>query len=207
MTSNPLSFAAPDDAEELARAELYGVLARLFQAPPDAALLQQFAVAVTEAPEAGGFLEAPWMALVGAMRQTTLAAAADEYDALFGGVGKPEVFLFGSYYLAGFVNEKPLAVLRTDLAGLGLQRPMHVTQTEDHVSAVFEVMRYLIAGEDIEVCNLEQQRRFFRAHVQTWVERLCDTVRAQPQARLYAAVADLAAAFMQVEAQGFDLIE
>ena len=89
-----LSFASADDAEELARAELYGLLARLWFAPPDAALLQQFRVAVTEAPEAGGFLEAPWQALVAAMRATTPQAAAAEFDALFGGVGKPEVFVF-----------------------------------------------------------------------------------------------------------------
>ena len=123
MTPNEiraLSFASADDAEELARAELYGLLARLWFAPPDAALLQQFRVAVTEAPEAGGFLEAPWQALVAAMRATTPQAAAAEFDALFGGVGKPEVFVYGSFYLAGFLNEKPLAALRGDLAALGL---------------------------------------------------------------------------------------
>lgn len=208
MSTVPVQWVrTDDDAEELARAELYGVLSRLFVAPPDADWLGQFRVAVTQAPEAGGFLEAPWSALVGAMRQTTPQAAADEYDALFGGVGKPEVFLFGSFYLTGFLNEKPLAQLRTDLAQLGLQRPETVSETEDHVSTVFEVMRYLIAGDDVEVCNLEQQRRFFRAHVQSWVEPMCDAVRAHPQARLYATIAELAAAFVQVESQAFDLME
>jgi TorA maturation chaperone TorD len=193
--------------EELARAELYGLLARLWVAPPDAALLQQFAVAVTEAPQPGGFLEAPWQALVAAMRAATPAAAAEEYDALFLGVGKPEVFLYGSFYLSGFLNEKPLAVLRDDLAAIGLARDEQRGETEDHIAALFEVMRWLIAGDDAAVCNLEQQRRFFRAHLQPWVEKLCDAVEAQPRARLSGPLAALTRAFMQVETQGFDLLE
>ena len=202
-----LSFATADDSEELARAELYGLLARLWMAAPDAALFEQFRVAVTQAPQEGAFLEAPWSALVASMRATTPAAAAQEYDALFLGVGKPEVFLYGSYYLSGFLNEKPLATLRDDLAELGLARDETRGETEDHIAAVFEVMRYLIAGDDVAVCNLERQRRFFRAHVQPWVEKLCDAVQAHPRARLYAALADLTRGFVQVETQGFDLLE
>ncbi len=205
--AQPLSFAAADDSEELARAELYGLLARLWLAPPDAALLAQFAVAVTEAPQPGGFLEAPWQALVAALRAASPRELAEEYDALFGGVGKPEVFLYGSYYLSGFLNEKPLAALRADLARLGLARDERRGETEDHVAGVFEVMRWLIAGDDAAVCNLEQQRRFFRAHVQPWIEKLCDAVEAQPRAQAYRTLAGLTRAFVQVETQGFDLLE
>lgn len=207
MSAQALAFAAPDDAEELARAEMYGVLSRLYLAAPDAELLRRFAVAVTEAPAEGGFLQGPWEALVAAMRATPVDAAADEYDALFQGIGKPEVFLYGSYYLAGFLNEKPLATLRADLAHLGLARDESRGESEDHAAYVFEVMRYLIAGEDAAVCNLEQQRRFFRSHVQPWMEALCDALAAHPQARLYRAVAELTRAFVQVETQGFDMIE
>ena len=202
-----LGFAAADDSEEIARAELYGLLARLWIAPPDAALLEQFAVAVTEAPQQGGYLEAPWQALVAAMRATGAEAAADEYDALFGGVGKPEVFLYGSYYLSGFLNEKPLAVLRGDLLALGLARDESRGETEDHIAYVCEVMRWLIAGDDAAVCNLEQQRRFFRAHLQPWVEKLADAVQAHPRALVWREVAAFTRAFMQVETQGFDLLE
>ncbi len=202
-----VSFAAPDDGEELARAELWGLLARLWIAPPDAALLRDFAVAVTEAPVPGGFLEAPWQALVAAMRATDPDAAAQEYDALFLGVGKPEVFLYGSYHLAGFLNERPLAALREHLAQLGLERDPARGETEDHIACVAEVMRWLIAGDAAAVCNLEQQRRFFRAQVQPWAETLCDAVDAQPRAVLYRAVAALTRAFVQVETQGFDLLE
>ena len=202
-----LNFAPADDSDELARAELYGLLARLWLAPPDEALLSQFRTAVTQAPEAGGFLETPWEALVAAMRATTVDDAKTEFDALFGGVGKPEVFVYGSYYLAGFLNEKPLATLRTDLAALGLTRDETSVETEDHLSYGLEVMRYLIAGDDVAVCNLEQQRRFFRSHLQPWVERLCETVALHPAARLWRAIAGMTAGFMQVEAQAFDMVE
>jgi TorA maturation chaperone TorD len=207
MTTAPLRFAPADDGEEGARAELYGLLAALWLAPPDAALLQQFATAVTQAPEAGAHLEEPWMHLVGAMRATTEQAAADEHEALFHGVGKPEVFAYGSYYLTGFLNEKPLAALRGDLQDLGLTRDAARIETEDHVSYVFEVMRFLIAGDDAAVCNLEQQRRFFRAHVQPWVPDLCSAVLAHPRAQSWRAVASFTAAFVDVEAQAFDLLE
>jgi len=195
------------EAEELQRAELYGLLARLWLEAPDEALMAEFRVAVTEAPQAGGFLQEPWQQLVGALRATTVDQARAEHDALFHGVGKPEVFAYGSYYLSGFLNEKPLAALRTDLAALGLDRDRDRLETEDHVSFVLEVMRYLIAGEDASLCNLEQQRRFFRAHVQTWLEALCDAVEAHPRAHTWRAVAAMTRAFVQVETQAFDMLE
>jgi TorA maturation chaperone TorD len=141
------------------------------------------------------------------MRGTSVDAAADEFDALFQGVGKPEIFVYASYYLSGFLNEKPLAQLREDLARLGLARDETRAETEDHVAVLFEVMRYLIAGDDVAVCNLEQQRRFFRAHLQPWVEPLADVVNAHPRPQVWRAVAALTRAFVQVEAQGFDLLE
>jgi TorA maturation chaperone TorD len=206
-STSPVRLAPAAGTEELARAELYGLLAQLWLAAPDEALMQQFKVAVTQAPEAGGHLEAPWQALVSAMRQTTAAAAAEEYDALFGGVGKPEIFLYGSYYLSGFLHEKPLAQLRGDLERLGLARDESRGETEDHVAYVFETMRYLIAGDDVAVCNLEQQRRFFRTHLQPWVAQMCDIVQAHPRADTWRAVAEMTRQFVAVEAQGFDLLE
>jgi TorA maturation chaperone TorD len=81
-------------------------------------------------------------------------------------------------------------------------------ETEDHIAFLFEVMRFLIAGDDVAVCNLEHQRRFFRGHVQPWVaSALTDAVSQHPRARLYAALAAFTRAFVQVETQGFDMIE
>lgn len=192
--------------EETARAEVYGLLAALFYAPPTDALLAQMHLAVTDAPHAGGFLEEPWRSFVGVARDCTPAEVASEYATLFGGVGKPEVYLFGSYYLSGFLNEKPLAKLRADVAALGLARDEAMSETEDHAAYLCEVMRYLIAGDDVEVANLTQQQLFFSKHLQPWFPRLCDAIAQHPQARFYRSLADFAQAFLSVEAQGFDLL-
>jgi TorA maturation chaperone TorD len=192
--------------EETARAEIYGLLAQLYYAPPTPELLAQLRVAATEAPVAGGFLEEPWRELVGAARRANDTAIASEFNALFGGVGKPEVYLFGSHYLSGFLNEKPLAALRTDLAALGLVRDETMPETEDHFAYLCEVMRYLIAGDDVAVANLTRQRDFFATHMQPWAPALCDAIGAHPKARFYAAVAGFTRAFLSVEAQGFDML-
>lgn len=192
--------------EETARAEIYGLLAELYYAAPSAELMAQLRVAVTEAPAAGGFLEEPWRVLVSAVRALDDQAVADEYDALFGGVGKPEIYLFGSHYLSGFLNEKPLAQLRGDLAALGLGRDERMPETEDHIAYLFEVMRYLIAGDDVAVANLSQQRQFFTTHLQPWVDAMGHAISAHPKARFYAALAAFTCAFASVETQGFDML-
>ena len=204
--SNEALLAQSALDEETARAEIYGVLAALYYAPPDQVLLEQLRVAATEAPAQGGFLEEPWRGLVAAARELDLVAIQSEYNALFGGVGKPEVYLFGSHYLSGFLNEKPLAQLRDALAGLGLARDEAMPETEDHIAYLCEVMRYLIAGDDVAVANLSRQREFFAAHVQPWVHPLCDAIVAHPRARFYAALAEFTRAFMSVEMQGFDML-
>jgi TorA maturation chaperone TorD len=206
-SASALHFSVPDDREEIARAEVYGLLASLFFAPPSADLYAQLRVAVTEAPAAGAFLETSWSELVASSRRLTPERVGDEYVALFGGVGKPEIFVYGSWFMAGTLNEKPLVDLRADLAALGLERPAGVLETEDHIASVCEVMRYLIAGDDLAVSNLAAQQRFFDAHLRPWVERLCDTIIAHPGADFYRAVAGFARDFFAVEAQGFDLLE
>ena len=192
--------------EETARAEIYGLLAQLYYAPPSPEVLAALRVAVTEAPAQGAFLEEPWRQVVGTARELSDRQVADEYDALFGGVGKPEVYLFGSHYMSGFLNEKPLARLRETLAALGLGRDEAMPETEDHIAYVCEVMRYLIAGDDVSVSNLTRQRDFFAAHLQPWVVALCDAITAHPKARFYARLADFTRAFTSVEAQGFDML-
>ena len=202
-----LQFSTPDDREEIARAEVYGLLASLYHAAPAPDLYEQLRVAVTEAPSAGAFLETSWSELVAASRRLSLGAVGDEYVALFGGVGKPEIFLYGSWFIAGSLNEKPLVDLRDALAALGLERPAGVLETEDHIASLCEVMRYLIAGDDVGVSNLGAQQRFFDAHLRPWVERLCDTIAAHPRADFYRALAGFARDFFAVEAQGFDLLD
>jgi len=205
-TGQAVVLAGADSAEELERAELYGLLARCWYAPPDAELLERFAATATEAPQPGSFLEGPWRQLVAAMRASSVAEAADEYAALFLGIGRPEIFLYGSHHVAGALNEQPLVALRSDLAELGLTRDPARGETEDHVSFLFELMRYLIAGDDVAVANLTRQRDFFAAQLQPWANVLCDAIAAHPRARFYASLAAFTRAFLSVEAQGFDML-
>ena len=138
MSAQPASLTSPGGSsaldEETARAELYGLLSQLYYAAPSADLLSALRVAVTEAPADGAFLQEPWQVLVGAARELSDGGIAQEFDRLFGGVGKPEVYLYGSHYLSGFLNEKPLARLRNDLNRLGLARDETMSETEDHVA-------------------------------------------------------------------------
>ena len=196
-----------DEHEELARAEVYGLLAHLFYAPPGAELHSQLRVAVTEAPVRGAFLERSWSEVVAAARRLDADVVADEYADLFLGVGKPEVFLYGSFYLAGSLNAKPLVTLRSDLKALGLERPEAVAETEDHLASLCEVMRYLIAGDDVGVSNLGAQQRFFNAHLRSWVEPFCHTLEAHPRADFYRALAGFSRDFFAIEAQGLDLLD
>jgi TorA maturation chaperone TorD len=207
MTAQPLTFTpAADDSEELARAEVYGLLTQLYYAPPSEPLYAQLQVAVTQAPARGAFLEASWNDVVAAARRLPLGAVREEYAALFQGIGKPEVFLYGSYYVAGALNEKPLVVLRDELRALGLTRDEAMTETEDHLAYLCEVMRVLIAGEDLAVSNLAVQQRFFNGQLRGWVAQLCDAIAAQPRADFYRALAAFTRDFCAVEGQAFDML-
>lgn len=203
--TEPLPTSSALD-EETARAEIYGLLSQIYYAPPAGELLAALRVAVTDAPAQGAFLEEPWREVVTAARAQSDRAIADEYDALFGGVGKPDVYLFGSHYLSGYLNEKPLARLRTTLAGFGLERDEAMPETEDHVAYVFEVMRYLIAGDDVAVANLTRQSEFFAEYVQPWASEMCEAIAEHPKAYFYKAVADFTRSFLGIEAQGFDML-
>lgn len=201
-----LTAATPaDDAEDIARADLYGLLATLFYRAPDAALLHH--IAANRAPDAdsGTVLGRAWNALCDAASTTTGTEAAEEYRELFLGVGRQEVFLYGSYYLTGFLNERPLVVLRDDLARYGLVRHDDVSETEDHVATLCEVMRFLVAGDDIAVSNLGEQQRFYARHLQPWIGKLCDALSGHPKARFYRSVAGLMQAFADVEAVALEM--
>ena len=205
---SPLQFGPPvDDSVELARAELYGLLSALFQAPPSGALYEQLRGAVTQAPVAGAFLEHAFGALVQASRRVPLTAVAEEYDTLFQGIGRPEVFLHASYFIAGALNARPLVALRDDLVGLGIERDPAQFVTEDHLAFMCEVMRLLIAGEDREAVDLATQRRFFDTHLRGWADALWDALEMHPRSDFYRSVARLGRDFFSVEAQAFDMLE
>jgi TorA maturation chaperone TorD len=193
--------------EDLARADLYGLIARFFQLAPDQALLDQIAAtadqqdATDQAP-----LAKAWMDVIEVAKNNPAKAWRDEFDSNFISVGKPNVVLNGSFYMAGHLNEKPLVNIRRALEDFGLEAAEDVTETEDHISALCEVMRYLIAGDDVGISNLTNQRVFFNDHIRPWYDDFCDAIEAIPEMHLYHPIAALTREFLAIEGQGFDMI-
>lgn len=191
--------------EDTARANLYGLLARLLYAAPDAALLQAIASAdEIAAPESA--LAASWHGLQAASEVMDVEAAEEEYGRLFIGLGQGELMPYLSWYLTGFLMEEPLAKLREDLAELGLARAVEVSEPEDHMAALCEVMRWLATGDaETAPAALTRQREFFARHLQPWYERFANDLEAAPSANYYRAVARLLKDFLDIEAQAFDI--
>jgi len=193
--------------EDLARADLYGLIARLFHLPPDQELLNQIAATADQQDVSDDApLAKAWMGVVEAAKNNPAKAWQEEFDANFISVGKPNVVLNGSFYMAGHLNERPLVNIRKALEEFGLESAQEVTETEDHISSLCEVMRYLIAGDDVEVSNLTNQRIFFNEHVRPWYDELCDAIEAIPEMHLYHPVAGLTREFLAIEGQSFDMI-
>jgi len=195
--------------EDLARADLYGLIARLFHKAPDQELLNQIATSIPNGQEAQAE-DAPlakvWHSVVEVAKSNSAKAWHDEFDLNFISVGRPNVVLNGSFYMAGHLNEKPLVDIRRALETFGLESAQEVTETEDHLSALCEVMRYLIAGDDVEISNLTNQRVFFNAHIRPWYDELCDAIEGIPEMHLYHPVAALIREFLAIEGQSFDMI-
>jgi TorA maturation chaperone TorD len=200
VTAPTVSTLEPEDQ---ARADFYALLARLYAAPPDAALLSAIAAA-DELPAAAGSavgdaLAQAWRALIDASAAIDVEAAAAEYQDLFIGVGKSEVSLHASAYVKS-PGETPLVAVRTTLARLGLARQTGVNVYEDHLAAVCETMRALITGAGVPAgFTLAQQRDFFAGHVQTWITSCCDAIDKNAIADYYRVVAQFTQCFVAIE--------
>jgi TorA maturation chaperone TorD len=195
--------------EDLARADLYGLIARLFHQAPDQELLNQIAASIPDGEEIQAE-DAPlakvWHSVVEVAKNNPAKAWHEEFDLNFISVGRPNIILNGSFYMAGHLNEKPLVEIRRSLQTFGLESAEEVTETEDHISALCEVMRYLIAGDDVEISNLTNQRVFFNSHIRPWYDELCDAIEDIPEMHLYHPVAALTREFLVIEGQSFDMI-
>ena len=202
MSTAPMTFVPPLAPEEVARANFYGLLARLFYAPPDAALLQTLAAADDLEAEQGGMVLA-WRDLAQSAAAADPEAVREEYDGAFIGVGKAPVTLYTTAYSVRYTNEMPLAGLRGDLSGLGLARRSEATEPEDHLAALCEVMRHLI-GE--QKAPLEQQKRFFEGWIWPTVQPLCSAIEKSEQIRFYKTVARFAYAFFELEHSAFEML-
>ena len=193
--------------EDQARAEVYALLSNLFYQPPSKELLQGIATsnALCNDGVDSGYCRA-WRALQQAAAESDAEVVKDEFDTAFIGTGRQPVMLYGSFYLAGFLNEKPLAQLRDELAEMSLARRGDRHESEDHISALCDVMRFLIVGDhDTPPAALEVQRDFFLRQIKSWNNQLCAAVSSADETRFYKHVAQLAREFFDIESASFDI--
>jgi TorA maturation chaperone TorD len=193
------SSAAPafteDQLEEQSyRRGAYSLLARLLRSPPDHEVLKQ--VAGFAGIESRRDELALAMSMLGLAANTSHPEAVDdEFHALFIGIGRGELVPYGSWYLTGYLMERPLGRLRDDLAALGFHRQEGVSEPEDHAAALCEVMAILIE----EGTALELQVNFFKSHLADWLGRFFDDLSEAGSAVFYRAVGRFGAAFMALE--------
>jgi TorA maturation chaperone TorD len=190
--------------EDQARADWYALLARLLLRAPDHALLARLAAA-PPATTTNPLMQA-WCALCSASGRLDQPTVQREFDALFISASLPAVNPYASLYLSGFMHEKPLAALREALAQLNLGRVQTSTELEDHLGALCESMRVMIAGVDgvREPIPLDSQRIFFDTHIGAWYQRCLTDIRNAAGSDYYGHVADLAEAFFTIEAEAFE---
>jgi len=187
--------------EDALRAQWYGLLARLLGAPPERDLLGE----LSQLHGGDGELGEALSALSRAASATDPASVKQEYFDLFIGVGQGELVPYGSYYLTGFLHEKPLAKLREDMGKLGIARADAVKEPEDGIASEMEMMAALIAGAFGEPADLQTQRRIFDTHIAPWAPRFFEDLEAAQNARFYMPVGTLGRLFMAIEAQAFEM--
>ena len=181
------------------RANTYSLLGNLLARMPDQAMLDRLgSIEVTDSAQQNGMVAA-WKTLAMAARRTTREAVDDEYHALFIGIGRGEVMPYGSWYLTGFLMERPLAQLRQDLKLLGFERREDVKEPEDHAGALMETM-HLLAVDDSGI-GPHEQKRFFERHLEPWIGKFFEDLQNANSANFYSAVGVLGEQFVEVEKQ------
>ena len=199
--------AGPLEPEDQARADFYALLARLYAAAPDAPLLAAIATAGSLDGDAGvedsNDLAAAWDSLRAASAETDPTSVADEYQALFIGVGKSEVSLYATHYL-GPQSGRPLAEVRAALAALGLARRPEQSEFEDHLSVLLETMRMLVAGDaDRRPASIAEQKAFCERHLLPWAFDCCSAITQNSVAKFYRQVASYTSSFLALERDSF----
>jgi len=189
---------APED--EL-RAQMYRFLARLLAAPPDEALLKSFAGMEGDETDLGKAM----LSFGKLASKTDLSQVEEEYHDLFIGVARGELLPYGSYYLTGFLHEKPLSKLRNDMARIGIARDDSHKEPEDHIAALMDMMAGLITGEFGDPAPLADQKAFFEAHISNWASHFFADLEGAKSSVLYAAVGSIGRSFMEIEATAFSM--
>ena len=187
------------DAVDKARAQEYALLATLLGCAPDADLLRRLAELCGD-PSPLGVAHA---ALAEAASHATREGVEREYFDLFIGLGRGELLPYGSYYLAGFLHERPLARLRHDLARLGIDRAPGRAEPEDHAAILCEIMAGLASGRLRAPRGAD--RALFEAHLAPWMERFFADIEQAKTAAFYRSVGALGRVFMAIEAEAFAL--
>lgn len=182
-------------ALEALRSNTWGLLAALLAAPPGAELLDRLRqIDAGEEGDAG--LGTAWRMLKLAAERSAPEAADDEYHALFIGIGRGELVPYASWYLTGFLMDRPLALLRRDLAALGFERQDGVSEPEDHAASLCETMAMLVAEGETA---LDVQRRFFEEHVGSWMDVFFQDLQQAQSACFYRSAGQLGESFLRIE--------
>jgi len=183
--------------EQQYRASAYSILGALLRKVPEQEILEHVANFSSVAVDEDELLLS--MSTLGLAAQSSeLSAIDDEYHDLFIGLGRGELVPYGSWYLTGYLMEKPLSLLRDDLKALGFERDENVVEPEDHVAALCEVMSLLIGDESVDT---ETQTIFFEKHMNEWINRFFDDLSTAESAVFYRAVGRFGSAFMNLEKQ------
>lgn len=188
--------------EERSRAQVYRLLATLLSRPPDTQTLQIVRDLSGDETAFGNAINT----LAKQAGQTTPQALEREYHDLFIGITRGELLAFGSYYLTGFLNEKPLATLRSDMAAFGIARRSGERDPEDHIASILEIMAGLIDGSWTVPASLEDQKRFAQKHLFSWAPHFFRDLQGAKNAVFYASVAEVGQLFMAIERAGFEMV-
>lgn len=195
----PAGDASLIDEIDHLRAIQYDLLAVLLGRSPSPDLLASLA----ELKGDGSAMGLAKSGLAQVAVDVNLQAVQREYFDLFVGVGRGELVPFASYYLTGFLNERPLARLREDLRRLGIEASGEMSEPEDHAAIMMETMAGLCSGRFETEAGAD--REFFGRHLEPWAARFFRDVEQAQASRFYRAVGTLGATFMDIEAEAFGL--
>jgi TorA maturation chaperone TorD len=187
------------DDVDVARAQEYGLLAVLLARAPNAALLKRIAKLRADATPLG----AMHAALAQAADNTSAEELRREFFDLFIGVGRGELLPYGSYYLTGFLNERPLARLRDDLRALGIERTERQSEPEDQAGVLCEIMAGLVGGQFR--APIDKQREIFEKHLAPWIGRFFADLEGAEAANFYHHVGAVGRLFVEIETKAFAL--
>ncbi|MCL7945535.1 molecular chaperone TorD family protein [Marinobacter sp. ATCH36] len=187
--------------EDRARAQMYQLLGVLLGGPPSNDLLRGLSSLQGDDTPLGSASRN----LAALAERTAPHDAEREFNNLFIGVGRGELLPYASYYLTGFLNEKPLANLRSDLMARGIKARSDVKEPEDHIGTLCEIMAGIITGEFVCDSDLPSQKAFFDAHLAKWAALFFTDLEKAQASVFYAPVGSLGRAFMAVEADAFSI--